>query len=172
MVDIETLGVETNSVVLTIGAVVFDPRSNKTGKEFYVKIKLEDYAKYPQFGIDYSTLTWWITQTESAREEAFLGNDRVSVKIALTRFKQFLPSGRLFMWSHGKEFDLPILKFAMETVGLECPWKFWDTRDTRTVYDVCGVNLKTIPFDKHFAHHALGDCLRQIKGVQLAYSEQ
>lgn len=189
MIDIETLGTGINAPILTIGAVVFDTNSPKIGDKLYLKIKVEDYNKYHQFKVDYSTIVWWNKQTESARKEAFLSEPRVSLEVAMMTLHSWLvnlasPNSKLIMWSHGKEFDLPILQFAFETVGLNTPWKFWETRDTRTVYDIFKVDLKNVkvpeslnlesasadkrPFD---LHHALGDCYRQIIGVQQAMSK-
>jgi len=183
MVDIETLGTGLNAPILTIGAVVFDPYSvlAKSQDKIYLKIKVEDYNKYPQFKVDYSTIVWWAKQTESARKEAFLSEPRVSLEVAMMTLHSWLvnavkPNSKLIMWSHGKEFDLPILQFAFETVGLNTPWKFWETRDTRTVYDIFKIDLKNVKVPEEFGesyelHHALGDCYRQIIGVQQAFAK-
>lgn len=38
MLDLETFGTQPGSVIRSIGAVVFDPFSDKLGKEFYVNM--------------------------------------------------------------------------------------------------------------------------------------
>jgi len=47
---------------------------------------------------------------------------------------------------------------------MKSPWKFWQVRDTRTVYDLAGLSLKDL--DQSNQHHALHDCLRQIDGIK------
>lgn len=55
-------------------------------------------------------------------------------------------------------------------MNIEIPWKFWNSRDTRTVYDLAGIDMKKISVpDNYKAHHALGDCLKQIEGLKQAF---
>ena len=47
------------------------------------------------------------------------------------------------------------------------PWNFWSIRDTRTIYDICNVKLKS---DGHVtSHKAVEDAERQAIVVQQAY---
>ena len=47
------------------------------------------------------------------------------------------------------------------------PWKFYNCRDTRTIYDYGKINLNNdVPCMTK--HHALHDCWNQIYGVKLA----
>ena len=46
------------------------------------------------------------------------------------------------------------------------PWIFWNVRDTRTLYDIGKVSMKSLPTNN--AHHAIYDCHRQIIGVKRA----
>lgn len=108
-------------------------------------------------------------QDEKARTEAFVAKDRVPLTQTLTDFLLW-SEGCRFFWSHGKEFDLTILEHAFKRCHLNPPWKFWDKRDTRTIYAAARVDLKCIPFPEgQVQHHALTDCLRQVTAVQLAY---
>lgn len=169
MVDLETLGVGRDAPILTLAAVIFDPFGSTSGETFYRKIDPKCYDKYPyDFKINYSTLMWWLEQRTAPRDEAFSGKE--DIKTVMIDFVQWLkPLGRLHMWSHGKEFDLPILESAMTVFDLTVPWKFWDTRDTRTLYHLANVILPKPSETDLDLHHAVGDCQRQIKGVQEAY---
>lgn len=73
--------------------------------------------------------------------------------------KQFLAKEAVpvFGWTEG----------AYEICKLPLPWEFHKTRDTRTVYDVCGFDYKSIPFDGE-PHNALHDAVHQVKLVQAA----
>ena len=170
MVDIETLGTSRDSPILTIGAVVFDPNEGTVGEKWYRKIDVKNYDDLGHiFTMNYGTLLWWLKQ--KMIEEAFLGPDRIPVETALQEFSDWLKTkpGTLYMWSHGKEFDLPILDYALTSFNIETPWKFWNTRDTRTVYDIASIKLDKA--DGYDLHHAVGDCLRQIEGVIRAYKK-
>lgn len=170
MVDIETLGTGVDAPILTIGAVCFDPFASSPGKRFYATIHPACYDKYGHFfTISYETLLWWLKQEEAPRNEAFFAKNQVEVDVALKQFHDFIDAQPkpLFMWSHGKEFDLPILAKAMNNFSIGIPWKFFNTRDTRTLFDVGHVGMTTSP--DHDLHHAIGDCLRQIDAVQRGY---
>jgi hypothetical protein len=60
MIDIETLGLEPGSVILSIGAVAFgmDRKPDMPMKEFYVELD----TKQPQRVVDLDTVKWWMDQ--------------------------------------------------------------------------------------------------------------
>lgn len=160
MVDIETTATSGYVPILTIGARVFDLKEGKSDNVFYARI---DRSTWPaDFVDDPQTLAWWDKQNAAAREEAFGGEE--DAKAALQRFAAWLPRGALRMWSHGKEFDLPILSFTMQYFGIRVPWRFWNTLDTRTIYFLAGWRLPS-----GTSHHALEDCDAQIDGVVECY---
>jgi len=182
MVDIETLGTSCDAPILTIGAIVFDPVTGVVGATFYEKIDVRCYGELSNlFSVSYETLVWWMEQNEAARKEAFIGENRRHLRNVLTTFHEWLTVNSdnvradterksLYMWSHGKDFDLIILSYALSVFGITVPWRFWETRDTRTIYDMAGVKLRKEPNAlEHELHHALGDCSRQIEGVVQAY---
>ena len=172
MFDLETLGVNTNAMILTIAAVVFDPLTGEIGEIFYSKVDIDSYMPYStSFTMDGPTLTWWMTTaSESARKEAFGGN-RQPLKSVLENLVSWLSNKyKIKPWSHGSSFDISILSYTFKIFNICCPWKFWDIRDTRTLYEVAGINLKTLAptviSSQYPEHHAVGDCLRQINGVK------
>ena len=55
-------------------------------------------------------------------------------------------------------------------LNMEIPWKFWQLRDTRTIYDIGNVNLKTISGKNcKVTHHSLNDCYNQIIALEIAF---
>ena len=169
MLDLETLGTKPGCMILSIGAVGFDPykigidERNETHK-FYVNVALEAQKK---LGLDFSpdTLTWWINQTDEAKEHLF--NGEVTVHGAVDSFIAFWHRNDYkYVWSHGSTFDIPILHHIIEAVGCATPWKFWDVRDTWTAFALANFQLGK-PTGVH--HYAYDDAVRQAKGVQLAY---
>lgn len=71
------------------------------------------------------------------------------------------------VWSQGGNFDEPLLSACYHAVGMKAPWKFWDSRDTRTVYDLNGFNDKTLKRAGTY-HNALDDAKHQIACVAAA----
>lgn len=175
MFDLETLGTGTDAMILTVAAIDFNPLSGATNGTFYTKIDIDSYKPYAGcFTMDGSTLTWWMTTApEEARKEAF-GGDRLPLKTVMENLTAWLSTrgAPIKVWSHGSCFDISILSHTFKILNMPCPWKFWDVRDTRTIYDTAGVNLKTLSVTpaaaKYPEHHAIGDCLRQIEGVKKA----
>jgi cation diffusion facilitator CzcD-associated flavoprotein CzcO len=67
MLDLETLGLKAGSVILSIGAVEFDPHSDKLGAS--VRLSHRHAVKQPDAGfkIDPNTFYWWLAQDDAAR---------------------------------------------------------------------------------------------------------
>jgi DNA polymerase III epsilon subunit-like protein len=168
MIDIETLGTKPNSVILTIGAIRFNRKQKivpfeKLKNYFYRKIDISSCVK---IGLekDNDTLKWWESQHEDIRKEAFEGK-REDLKKVLLDFSNWV-SKDSFIWSHGASFDTVILENAFKKCGLQTPWKFFNVRDTRTVYDIFGIKKEDMPSEQN--HNALYDCWRQIIGINKA----
>lgn len=174
MIDLETLGTGSDAMILTIAAVEFDPNYAAAPNDiFYARIDIDSYKPYTGcFTMDGATLSWWMTKApEGAKNEAFL-YQRLPLKTAMENFVAWMKTrtGEVKPWSHGSSFDISIVTHTLKILGLDVPWKFWDIRDTRTIYEVAGVNLKNIPpISGYPLHHAVGDCLLQIEGVRQSY---
>jgi hypothetical protein len=163
MVDMETLAVSPNAVVLSLGAVHFDPFDNVIGDSIYFKINLDDQDALGR-EIDPNTIDWWSKQDPAIMEEAFSENDRIPLVEAMDRFHRFAWGCDAF-WSHGATFDLVILESIYRQLQKPLPWNYWQLRDTRTLFD--------LGFDpdmpKESKHDALQDAIRQVVGVQNVY---
>jgi exodeoxyribonuclease VIII len=178
MIDLETLATKSNAMILTIGAIEFDPMTeNMDGNIFYKKINLNSYKNINGFSFDINTMCWWHNQCDEARKEAFLGDDRIDLKNCLIDLKNWLdevrPKGtgnNVIIWSHGSHFDIPILSNAYNIFEMKEPWNYWNVRDTRTLFDISNINFKDIQLPIGMvAHNALADCFKQVTAVKLAY---
>jgi hypothetical protein len=174
MVDLETMGTSANSIILSIGAVLFQPTTGKPGQTFYERIDIDSYQPYlPWFSFSGKTITWWMQQNEEARKEAF-GGERKNIREVMEMFLHWCikvaVGKRIRLWSHGASFDIPIITWTLQYFGMTEPWKFWDIRDTRTMFDLGKIQFSSVVSKetKYPIHHALGDCFRQIEGVRLA----
>lgn len=163
MVDMETLGVSPRSVVLSLGAVHFDPMGQGYTDSIYFKINLDDQDTLGR-EIDPNTIEWWGKQDPLIMEEAFDENGRIGLNDALNRFHKFAWGCDAF-WSHGATFDLVILEDIYRQLNRPLPWNYWQLRDTRTLFDL-GWDPE-MPKDNK--HDALQDAIRQSVGVQNIY---
>lgn len=165
MVDMETMAVSPDAVVLSLGAVHFNPWGNGYGDKIYFKIDLDDQDRLGR-AIDPLTLDWWSKQDPAIMEEAFSPNDRISLEEAMDQFHKFAWGCDCF-WSHGATFDLVILENILRQMGRPLPWNYWQLRDTRTLFDL-GYNPDMPQGSKH---DALQDAIRQAVGVQNIYAK-
>lgn len=163
MIDMETLAVSPNAVVLSLGAVHFDPYTTTISDEIYFKIDLDDQDKLGR-EIDPNTLDWWSKQDPAIMEEAFDPNGRLPLVDAINQFHKFAWGCSAF-WSHGATFDLVIIENLYRQLGKPLPWQFWQLRDTRTLFDL-GHDPE---MPKESKHDALADAIRQAIGVQNIY---
>jgi hypothetical protein len=171
MIDIETLSTRSNATIVSIGAIKFD-RKNPTPelkdmKTFYTKIDI-DSCKEKGMHVDDSTIQWWGKQDPQIRWEALENKDgRVSINEALQTLRDFIEHNSEkapLIWANGDDFDCVILAEAFRLCYMPTPWKFWDTRDVRTVLDLAGIKQYQLP--KVDKHHPVNDCWRQIYGIK------
>lgn len=164
MIDLETLDVLPTATVLTIGAVRFDPYNdeikNPTCKTLYIKVDMDSCDKHGLTVSD-STIEWWGKQSAEAQYEAFEAGDRVSLEDAMLQLHRFC-QGATHIWSHGAAFDIVICENLFRAVGRGCPWKYYQARCTRTLYDL-GVEPE---LPEVTAHDALADALNQTVALQ------
>lgn len=197
MLDLETLGVGVYPVVLSIGAVKFDPTDATPIEEPVLAPQMTDQSSpffftrvSPQScvaagaKIDDRVLDFWMTPELDAARPYALGASMcpaMPVGDALLTFTTWLlategaPDLRgTHLWSHGLTFDANILQHYHETLGVPWPVHFRNARDTRTIYDVCGLNAEgseSISFPPApVKHHPVWDAWRQARAIQLCHS--
>lgn len=165
MIDMETMAVSPRAVVLSLGAVHFNPWSTGYGEKIYFKIDLDDQDKLGR-EIDPNTLDWWAKQDPKIMDEAFSPHDRIPLTEAMDRFHKFAWGCDCF-WSHGATFDLVIIEDILRQLKRPLPWNYWQLRDTRTLFDL-GYDPDMPQGSKH---DALQDAIRQATGVQNIYAK-
>jgi hypothetical protein len=165
MIDMETMAVSPRAVVLSLGAVHFNPWGNGYGDKIYFRVNIDDQDALGR-EVDPNTLDWWAKQDPKIMEEAFSPEDRISLVDAMDQFHKFAWGCDCF-WSHGATFDLVIIEDIYRQLNKPLPWNFWQLRDTRTLFD--------LGFDsdmpKGGKHDALQDAIRQSVGVQNIYTK-
>ncbi len=124
MIDLETMGTNTNAPIVVIGAVFFAPQTGEIGPVFYIVISLTD-AMNTGAVPDGGTIEWWLKQSSEAR--AAILTDQVKLKDALSQFREFINeySDEKFVqvWGNGATFDNAILRASYERLDIPCPWR-------------------------------------------------
>lgn len=176
MLDIETLSTAPNAAILSIGAVAFElwgdgPLSGTGVYSFLTNIELQSCLFYGQKA-DGGSFKWWMAQEDKARAALF-DPEPLAMHQALAQFRDWYEEfGPARLWSHGANFDVPILDSAYRAMGFDSPpWQYNAVRDTRTLFHVAGA-----PWDDWFEemrvgteHNALDDALTQVLMVQRAW---
>lgn len=174
MIDLETLGTTPDAVVLSLGAVVFDPYSSVQGPTFYVEFTnfLERQTDQGRT-INPNTVLWWMQQNQGARE-VFQPREtdvtRCSPLFGASAFSAFVKeNGCDRVWAKDPDFDVVILRSFFNSInrGEAFPFKYNAGRSVRTVMDM--------PFAKHraspaVAHNALADAIQQATDIQGAFA--
>lgn len=173
MIDLETLGTTPDSVILTLGAIKFDPWDDSSTLTNAENIKMDcfyqriDPSSFPESStIDEGTLKWWASQNEDVRQEAFAEDNRHPIRTTLTDFYKWLGTFDC-VWSNGATFDIVMLEWSYRAHEKAVPWKYWQARDTRTVFGFVKNHRDFMPEQaSSMKHHALWDCWVQLVTVQ------
>lgn len=181
--DFETLGLGENAVLLSLGAVVFDPATGELGGQFYGNI---DPRLQPGRDIDPSTVLWWLKQDDAARAkltDAIKYTDQIEsgevdamepeqveavfeqaahpinhVARAFVNWIEHM-NDEVVVWSNGA-VDHAWLESMMKYSGLKNPIKFWNQRDYRTLKNLYPDVTAEFSGVKH---NALDDAIHQAK---------
>lgn len=177
MLDFETLGSGTDTIVVSLGAAYFNKTGIKAEKLFLFDIHSQQMAGR---SFTASTLEWWMRQKEGARDvfdKEKTPGDRLTLKDFFVQFEkvsaealaleeeawdQFKP------WGNGANFDISILEDMYrrhhENRDQGIPWKFWNVFCFRTFNAL--TDCKRYLARPHGTHHsALDDARYQAECV-------
>lgn len=171
--DVETLGKESNSVILSMAAIYFDTESNPTYEElindaFFVKFNVEDQIKRLNRKVGKSTMEWWAKQCDLVKEKSFKpSKNDVIFENGYESMRQWVKSkndDKCWVFARGN-LDQLVLDSMEEQLELKPIWYFNRWRDVRTAVDfLCGTEngYENIPnFDekaKVIKHDPVHDC--------------
>lgn len=162
MLDLETMGNRSNSVIVSIAAVPFNLETGEISDNyFYERV---DFQSCLDIGlkVQASTILWWMQQNEEARKE--ICKPAQHIYYVLLRlddfFKQHITD--IQIWGNGARFDMGLLQDAYHASGFdELPWKFRNERDVRTLVSLAP-HIKEQTPNVGTAHNAVDDCIFQI----------
>ncbi len=176
MIDLETLGTTAGSIILSIGATIF----NETGvvipsdRAFHVKI-YRPSSEEVGLETDDATMQWWMNQSEDARSLLNDVNDPTKsfhLSEALSYFSTWLVFKQVAgapIWANGAAFDFPILEAAYRVSGWDrLPWDFRAVRCYRTLKALLPHVKRP---DREIRHDALEDAVIQAEHAALLIRE-
>ena len=168
MIDIETLGDVSNSVIVSIGAVRFDLETGETGEEFYRTIDIQSCLDNG-LKVTGGTIQWWMRNSKESRKAIIDGG--YDLEVVLDHFVQFLQTGDV-LWSNGLRFDVAILEDAYQAIRSTIPWDFRNERDVRTLVSFAP-EIKSVVVNtwNKTLHNAIEDCKLQIKYCSAIYNK-
>lgn len=168
MLDLETMGTATDTVVTSISAVKFDADGYEDNY-FHKKLKIGEMLNRG-FSITASTLEWWLNQPKESLEETL--SEGESLLKVLKEFNRWLGDDidNIKIWSNGSDFDNAIMSSLYKKLNGNTPWKFWNTRCYRTI---CNFNPQVNKYywecynkQAKTSHIGYEDCLKQITILQ------
>ena len=168
MVDIETLGITPDCIILTVGGVKFNPNDEIEPRDRKLwRLDIEEQRNKGRTE-DQTAIDFWNKQEPHVREEAFSDKDRISVDSFLNDFNTWI-DGATQVWAQGVTFDIVILKDLYDQCGVKPNWSDFRVMDSRTLFKLLKEDpRKQMEFD---AHDAAEDSYYQAIGVQRAYKE-
>jgi hypothetical protein len=141
--DVETLGKESNSVILSMAAIYFDPDKEPNHIQlresaFFAKFKAEQQIKDFKRKVDKGTVEWWSKQCENARNKSFKPRaDDIQFEIGYEAMRQWANTkndSKCWVWARGN-LDQLVLDSMEEQLELKPIWPFSRWRDVRTAID-------------------------------------
>ena len=172
MLDLETMGNTSNSVIVSIGAVPFDIDSGIVYEEniFYEKIDIDSCLNVG-LEVNGSTIYWWLKQNKKAQKE--LLKNKITLNDALKKFyswflnlkEEFKTLDGPFIWGNGATFDITILSNAYDKIKLPEPWHYRNERDLRTLVAFEPTIREKVIVNNlgYVEHNPIDDCKLQIK---------
>ncbi|MDD5150844.1 MAG: 3'-5' exoribonuclease [Flavobacterium sp.] len=183
-VDIETLGVTPDSVVLSLALIPFTFEEKCTyddliSRGFYIKFNPIEQIKVGRI-TDYDTIQWWNRQNDEAKLIIKPSVNDVSVTEGLILLNDFIKSSKYdykesYSWSRGQDFDFPIIMHLYRQFKIKYPLNSWKHRDIRTYIDILSgskngyFEMNDIDHSKIIKHNALSDTAMDIIRMKKLY---
>lgn len=168
MIDLESLSLAKNALVLSAGIVLFSPFAppGTFAKEWHQALDIDQQVG-GQLSVN-TVLDFWFNHPEAAsRVHAMRAAGTVRIEdlhFQISAWARQYPKAGI--WANSPSFDLDIMSNLFTRLGLSTPWKHFQERDVRTVRK-CFV-YQTAPEFEGCAHDALYDAKQQAYEVQSA----
>lgn len=175
ILDLETFGISTDAPVIQIAAATFDLNTGEID-DWYAFNELLDIAHTDSLNVNGSTLAFWFDEkrpgnidvlTKFVNSDKGLSDNDLWVKFH-TWLLDLVKSNRdksVKIWGNGISFDVMMIKYNFDRLGLKFPIAFWNERDVRTLVDLAcrKANLNDEDFKKNIPNTEKHDAFSDIK---------
>jgi hypothetical protein len=141
--DVETLGKKSDSVILSMAAIYFNPDEKPSPQQmrddaFYAKFDVKDQHTRLNRHMGKSTMEWWKKQCDNVKKVSFVPNEIDCVfedgYEAMRKWAESKNDPKCWVWARGN-LDQLVLDDIEEQCGLTPLWYFNRWRDVRTAVD-------------------------------------
>ena len=175
MLTTKTLGRDAGCVVMSLGAVMFDPSGKdaqapyRPDHQLYAPISGFDSANH-NLKSDMDTLRWWKKQSAWPAISEEFTDSNISVEAACMMFDRFIAEQKPEkIWCNSPRFHVPILSALFSKAGMALPFGYRSQMDCRTALELAYGTREMRPAVslRHgfYRHHALGDAISQAESV-------
>lgn len=177
--DVETLGKKSNSVILSMACIHFDPDEKPSpeklrGSAFFAKMNVEQQIVVWKRQSDRSTIDWWSKQCENVRKVSFYPSENdVTLEEGIESMRKWskqFNEKKSWVWARGN-LDQMVLGDAEEQIGVESIFLYNRWRDVRTAVDFltgtnngyCDVDYSGFDPNLHITkHNPIDDCVYDV----------
>lgn len=141
--DVETLGKRSNSVILSMAAIYFDPDKKPSPQQlrdeaFFAKFDVRDQHKRLGREMGKSTMEWWNKQCDNVKKASFIPHESDCIfedgYESMRKWADSKNDKKCYVWARGN-LDQLVLDDIEEQCGLTPIWPFNRWRDVRTCID-------------------------------------
>lgn len=171
--DVETLGKQSGSVILSMACIYFDANKRPGWNElvdsaFFVKFDVEDQIKRLGRTTGRSTMEWWSKQCDHVRKQSFIPS-KSDIKFeegyeAMRLWARSKNDDKCWVWARGN-LDQLVMDDIEEQIGLTPIFPYARWRDVRTavdfMYGTANGYCKVQDFDEKafvIKHDPIHDC--------------
>lgn len=184
--DVETLGVESNAVILSAALLHFDPEKRPTYQNLldnacFVKLNAKDQAKRLGRTVDVGTLEWWANQHEYVRSVSFDSQPtdlyaEDAIKELHNYMNKIINANGQTMWARGS-LDQMVIDSLAKKLDMQPLSGYAQWRDVRTAVDLLYgstngyVEIEHPLFNRAsvIKHHPVHDCA--LDAIMLMYGK-
>jgi hypothetical protein len=186
MFDIETLGTESTTVVLSAACIYFNPEEKPSFEKLiedscFVKFSAKDQIQNYNRKVDKSTLEWWDKIHSAIRKTSFDPSPTdLPLLEGISILREYIESkpnwSKSTVWARGS-LDQMAIDSLCKCAGQDTLWHYANWRDVRTAVDIlsgssngyCGVNYEGFNSNDVIKHNPIHDCAYDV--MMLLYGE-
>jgi len=141
--DVETLGKRSNSVILSMAAIHFDPDTKPSPEQlredvFFAKFSVIEQVKKYGREMNQPTMDWWKKQCDNVRTASFVPSEVdcsfVDGYESMRKWAASKNDTKCWVWARGN-LDQLVMDDIEEQLELEPIWPYARWRDVRTAVD-------------------------------------